>query len=386
MAFVSLSNREQSVLRDLAKRVAEIAALPHQAEKAALWQRHNRLERVAPRVLVMPEGSWREVIRQEDLLVEDPEFQRYEWYLRSRIFYHEHIKDDNVILNVLRVSMQLHSTGYGSEEDTTRPEDPTGTSGFQPVIRAEEDFFEKVRMPEVTVDWEETNRQYDRACELFDGILRVEKFNLSGYWHYDLVDLFARWRGIQQFLVDLIDRPKWVHRCLQFLTDGRLRVLESLEKQNALTLNNTADYLSSKEYGFMSGGVCYTNELPQPDFDGTNVRTMDMWGHATTQVFSRTSPAMHEEFALRYEIQFLSRFGVNGYGCCEPLHNKIAEIKKIPRLRRISISPWADAAKAAEQMGDRYILSSKPNPAGCCNPDRFVVCCRSRAALAEAAW
>ena len=38
------------VLRDLAARVAEIAALPVQEERAEMWRRHNRLEHGRPLV------------------------------------------------------------------------------------------------------------------------------------------------------------------------------------------------------------------------------------------------------------------------------------------------------------------------------------------------
>ncbi len=360
---MALSRKDTSTLRDLARRVAEVAARPEQAEKAGMWQRHNRLAPTRPMVLVFPEGSWREIIRKEHLLVTDPGYRAYEWYLRSRLYYHEHLKDDNVISDIVRVPLVIHNTGYGIEEDVIRPDDPTGAEQYNPVILSEDDFFKKVRKPEITVDWEETERRYRQASELFDGILRVQTFNLGGYWHYDLVDLFARWRGMDQLLEDLICRPEWVHRCFQYLTDRRLEILDALERGNALNLNNTADYIAVGEYGFMSGGICFTDELPQPDFDGVHVRTMDMWGHATTQVFSAVSPAMHEEFALHYEIQFLSRFGLNGYGCCEPLHQKLDAVKKIPRLRRISMSSWVDVPQAAGEIGDEYIFSRKANPA-----------------------
>jgi hypothetical protein len=39
--------------------------------------------------------------------------------------------------------------------------------------------------------------------------------------------------------------------------------------------------------------------------------------------------------------------GLNYYGCCEPLHNKMDILAKVPRLRKISISPWCDVARAA---------------------------------------
>jgi len=73
---------------------------------------------------------------------------------------------------------------------------------------------------------------------------------------------------------------------------------------------------------------------------------------------------MHDEFALKYESRFLSRFGLNGYGCCEPLHLKVDLIRKrIPRLRRMSMSPWVDVAMGAAALKNEVIFSYKPNPA-----------------------
>jgi hypothetical protein len=72
---------------------------------------------------------------------------------------------------------------------------------------------------------------------------------------------------------------------------------------------------------------------------------------------------MHEEFALQYELKLLNRFGLNCYGCCEPLHRKIELLKKIPRLRRISMSPKANIDEGAAALGTKYIFSHKPNPA-----------------------
>ena len=51
------------------------------------------------------------------------------------------------------------------------------------------------------------------------------------------------------------------------------------------------------------------------------------------------------------------------YGCCEPLDRKIDIVRKLPNLRKISITPWADVKRAAEQMGPDFVMARKPNPA-----------------------
>ena len=112
-----------------------------------------------------------------------------------------------------------------------------------------------------------------------------------------------------------------------------------------------------------SGGLGITRELPRPDYDGVHARPIDQWGTSTGQIFSDVSPAMHDEFCLQHELRWLERFGLNAYGCCEPLHHKGEMLKKIPRLRRVSMSRWIDVEKGVETIGDRAIFSYKPNPA-----------------------
>ena len=38
-------------------------------------------------------------------------------------------------------------------------------------------------------------------------------------------------------------------------------------------------------------------------------------------------------------------------------------MEKLPHLRKISITPWADVDVGAEAINTRYVLASKPNPA-----------------------
>jgi hypothetical protein len=88
-----------------------------------------------------------------------------------------------------------------------------------------------------------------------------------------------------------------------------------------------------------------------------------LWGFGVAQEFSEVSPAHHEEFVLNYQLRILELFGLNAYGCCEPLTHKLDMLDKIPRLRRVSVSPWCDIEKAAEKLKGKYIYSWKPNPA-----------------------
>jgi hypothetical protein len=72
---------------------------------------------------------------------------------------------------------------------------------------------------------------------------------------------------------------------------------------------------------------------------------------------------MHRDLALQYELRWLSRFGLNYYGCCEPLHCKLSILENIPNLRKDSMSPFIYVDEAVANMSDRYVFSYKPNPA-----------------------
>jgi len=156
--------------------------------------------------------------------------------------------------------------------------------------------------------------------------------------------------------MDMADDPEMVHAGMRRLMEGKLAWIEQLEALGVLSLNNRNDYVGS-------GGFGFTDELPADDFDG-HVRLRDLWGFCEAQTMSEVSPAMHEEFVLPYQLPILERFGLNCYGCCEPLHLKLDFlIARVPRLRRVSISPWADKRTSAEKLRGDVIFSWKPNPA-----------------------
>jgi hypothetical protein len=163
-------------------------------------------------------------------------------------------------------------------------------------------------------------------------------------------------RGLQQIMFDAYDYPENLKELMNILSKGTLAKLDFLEENGLLSLNNDGTYVGS-------GGFGWTTELPQADFEGPKVRTMDMWGFGESQETITFSPEMFAEFIFPYQMPVLERFGLNCYGCCEPLDKRWNEVEKIPRLRRVSVSPWSNLRNMAEKLGNRYIFSIKPNPA-----------------------
>ena len=93
-----------------------------------------------------------------------------------------------------------------------------------------------------------------------------------------------------------------------------------------------------------------------------------MWGFAESQETVGVSPEMYREFIFPYQRTILERFGLNCYGCCEPLDNRWDLVKTFPRLRRVSVSPWSDVKRMAELLQGNYIFSLKPSPVPLAQP------------------
>jgi hypothetical protein len=107
----------------------------------------------------------------------------------------------------------------------------------------------------------------------------------------------------------------------------------------------------------------YANELPAEDYDGGRVRFKDIWFRGMAQLFSSASPEMQDEFDLHYMRKLMDKCGLSYYGCCEPLDKFIPYLKKVPNMRKIGVSPWANVRSSAEQIQGNYVLARKPNPA-----------------------
>jgi hypothetical protein len=344
---------DRNIIRDLAKRVAEVAAEPIQEERRELWRRQNSLRPIRPVIFISPEGSWIELVPEDSLQCVEQDARTIERVLRQRLYAQEHFRDDTVCDADYRIGKSLRGTGWGVGETIIRPEEARGAYVWDAPIKTRADL-EALTLPTVTVDEEMSAHVLGFYQDLFGDILKVYFHNPPG--GYALMDEWTRLRGITQTLMDMNDDPQLVHDGMRTLMEGHLARTESMLAQGIISLNNGNDYVGSGSWG-------WTDELPKGDFAGT-VRFQDLWGFCTAQIMSEVSPAMHEEFVIQYEVPIAERFGLNIYGCCEPLHLKLAMLKRrLPRLRRVSISPWADKRISAEELGDRIIFNWKPNPA-----------------------
>jgi hypothetical protein len=175
-------------------------------------------------------------------------------------------------------------------------------------------------------------------------------------------------RGLENFLCDLIIEPENLDKLMSLLCEGWLKRLDFLEANGYLALNTEGTYVGS-------GGFGFTKDLPPQGYNPDKITTKDMWGFVESQETVSVNPQMYSEFILPYHMKIAERFGLNCYGCCEGFNPRWEYIKDIPRLRRVSVSPWADVETCRELLGKNYIASVKPSPSALAvsNMDEAVV-------------
>jgi len=356
---IRLSPKDKEILRRLAGEMAHIASLNTHKEKARLWTKLNDLKSERPMVWIN-EICWHEMNVDDELTLEagDPWARDQEDLMRKILYQWRHLPADMVISDFMRCPLAVHSTDFGIIEDVdivkTDETSDVVSRHFNIQIK-EPDDLEKIQMPIVIHNEQATEYQYQAMCEVFDGITPVKKVGQGHIW-FTPWDYLIRWWGIEEAMMDMILRPDMVNAAVSKMVDAWMVELDQFQRMNLLALDNTNERVGSGGYG-------YTEQLPGDLYDPDHVLPHNMWGCSNAQIFSEVSPEMHWEFALKHDTRWLERFGLTYYGCCEPLDKKIDLLRRIPNLRKISVSPWCDIDRAIDEIGADYVISQKPTPA-----------------------
>jgi hypothetical protein len=350
-----ISRQDTAILRQLAAQLAEIAALPVQEEKRILWRSLNALKPERPMVMI-DQVCWHEMDfdGQLALLCSDPESRRYEEYLRQTLFQWKYFPVDMVMEPFIRAPMAIYNTGFGvTVQENIAVSDPDNSVvGHQYInqFQHNEDLF-KVQVPQITHDSVETQRRLETAQQVFDGLLEVRPWGADPY--LSLWDVISTWMGVENALFALVERPEFMHALTDRMTCGYLAMLDQLEDQGLLCGPQSLIHCTG----------AYTDELPAPGYDPEKWRTKDMWMFGLAQMFATVSPRMFKEFEVDYASRICARFGLVYYGCCDPLDKKMAQVREIPNVRKVSMSPWVDQERGAAEIGRQYVFSRKPSPA-----------------------
>ncbi len=349
------SAQDLTVLRRLASQVAEIAALPVQEEKRRLWRALNALRPERPMVMI-DQVCWNEMDIDDELVLrcEDPECRGYENLLRRILFQWKHFPVDMVVEPFILVHKAVLNTGFGiasaEEIAVTDPTNDVVGHRYENQFQTEADV-EKIKFPEIGHDPTETQRRLDFAHNVFDGILEVRPWGVDPY--LSLWDPISTWMSVEGALYALVDQPELMHAVAGRFTDAYICMLDQLEQQGLLCQPQSLIHCTG----------AYVDELPAPGYDPEKPRTRDIWMFGLAQMFSTVSPAMFKEFEVDYTARICERFGLVYYGCCDPLHLKMAEVRMIPHVRKVSMSAWVDQERGAAEISGDFVFSRKPTPA-----------------------
>lgn len=349
------SLRDREIIRRLAAETAEIAALPIQEETRRLWRCLNGLRPERPMVAI-DQVCWNEMNVDDELtlLCEDPECRAYEDWLRRTLYQWRHFRVDMVVEPFVRVPKAITNTGFGiGTKERIAVTDPTNSvvgHAFENQFQTDADL-DKIQTPVITHDAAETARRLEVAHELFDGTLEIVEWGYDPY--LSVWDPISFWMSVEGALYGIIDRPEFMLELGRRVVNGYMSMLDQLEEQGLLCHHQSLIHCTG----------AYTDELPAPGFDPARPRTKDIWMFGLAQMFSTVSPEMFEEFEIDLCMPLFKRFGLVYYGCCDPLDRKMAQVRKIPNVRKVSMSPWADEERSAAEIRGDYVFSRKPNPA-----------------------
>lgn len=352
-------NNDVTILRELASCYAQIS---NSVEQKDLWKLHAAVNDLSPErsIVLIDEIPWHELNVDGFLTLQcqDPEFRSVENFLRKTIFQYKYFSGDMIVKPYYSVSKIIHNTGIGIEEKeetlATDPANPIVACRYENQFQSIEDL-EKLHNPVIFYDEETSLRRFYKVCEAIGDILPVKLVGeATGYvLGYTAWDTIAGAMGVDNLLYALVDEPEMMHALVNKLTDIFLDTVRQYEDLNLIDADSI----------YCHGSSTVSRDLLREPIDYQHVKAKNVWGRGLAQILGSVSPAMHDEFEIQYAMRAMESFGLVYYGCCEPLDRKIDIVKKIPNLRKISITPWADIRRAAETIGSEYVISAKPNPA-----------------------
>ena len=357
-----ISTEDRRVIRELAKRLADIAASPEEAEKSRLWKACNDLAPERPMVLATQQ-PWDELAAAWLRLEwESEEARSLETAMRRRLIYCDHVPDDRPLTGTWDVEVVVNNVSYndyGFELLTTRSDEARGAYHIEPVITSLEDMAQLHFRP-IAIDHEATDRQLAFCDELFGDILEVRKVGRRS-WRYGLSRVLIHMIGLENMMLYMYDDPDLLHALMGFLRDDYLHELDICQREGAISHNNWPNG------GLGSGGLAYNSNLPTNGSDPCRAPLRECYCWGESQETIGVGPAQFDAFVLDYQIPLMERFGMVDYGCCEPLDQKLDLLMaKVPHLRWLAVTAWSDRELCAEKMSARYVYVYKPNPSHIC--------------------
>ncbi len=375
-----VTSNERDVITKLVDQVLEACAHPRYEALKDMWTRHNRLEKVekVPVSIHLHGGYpviWQELIPADQLVCTDPLAKAIELQLRQKLYRHNFIPDDNVLLPTIwlnpikpsaaieGVFLEVRATGgheisaaegaehsglnemaqlWGMPFKITETNTSGGAYKVEPVIHNEGDMAD-LRHAKYVIDQQATQDLVDRASELINSRLPVKI--ASDEVRASPSETVVSLMGMDAILYGVYDQPELLHKMMDFITDGTIAYQQSREAAGAVDSEESWSYRTHFEH------------LPEGADPG---ELKNHWTYISAQSLCGLSPGMYEEFLQPYHERMSAVLGEDRayYHGCEDLTKKIPIIRKLPNLRRFHISAWTNLESAVDQLGREFVLES----------------------------
>lgn len=355
-----LSLTERETLQNPGRQLREISELPVMETNRNLWRAVNDGKMIRP-VLVARDYPVCLLSEGPDSIhptIEDPYWQRREMEMKLAIYEWKHMPLDRVIEPYIEVPCEVTDTNVGLRMSSypakwNKMEGLDKAYAFNQVLFPDTNVEELIKMPCVTYHEAETRENYERMCEIMDGIIDVKLFGINNFRYAMFDDIFA-WTTIDEGMYYLIDEPELLQAAAKRYTQCFISRAKQYEALGILSSNNNNSYIGNGGYG-------YSNELAAPTASGIGAKLKDIWGVCQDQIFTSVSPQTSHDFAFVNEKPWADMFPRIYYGCCERTDHKVKELGVFDNLRKFTVSPFANQQVAMEKMGSKYVVSFKPN-------------------------
>ena len=350
---------ERDYLRGLAARQAEIAALPVMDERRQRWYDLNDgRSGVRPPVVIETWTFDRDFLPDRVLRCTSEAGRGIERQLLRHLRNYDLVDDDKVTPDTFDIGWSVAIDEFGVKIGRETVVDAEGVETGYRFHHPLKDLTRDLALLQPAVCHVDRERTFDWQgflMELLGDWLPV-RIRTGSFGPTMLTHRVVELLGMEAYFTAMLDTPDAVHSLMRFLTDNALRVMRWAEAEGLLRVNNGNQDSFGSSYNF-------TTRLPAPGYNGGPAKLRDMWGSANSQETVGISPRMFHEFCAPYYQEVCAPFGLVYYGCCEPVHPFWDDIRQIPNLKKVSISPWCDEGRMGEALqGTEIVYSRKPDP------------------------
>jgi len=355
-----IPTHERNYLRELARKQAEFAALPIMAQRKQMWYDLNDGKPGARPPVIIETGTFKRDFMPESIYrCQSPALRDIERQLLKNVRNHELIDDDKVTPDSFDMDYFVQIDEFGGPaiiRHTAKDSDgiETGFDWEHPIKDLKTDLH-RLQPAQCSVDIDGTMRYRAYLQELLGDLLPV-CLRSGTYGRSMLTNRVIELMGMEAYFLAMYDAPDELHQLMSYLRDNCLTVMRWAEAQGLLCVNNTNQASFGSSYNF-------TTKLPAAGYALPAARLCDMWGSTNSQETVGVSPELYHEFVFPYCRDCAEPMGLLYYGCCEPVHPFWEDVRRLPHLKKVSISRWCDERFMGQALrGTEIIFSRKPDP------------------------